>query len=76
MSDIVAAINAAKPEMAGKITFEPTEVANPATVDESALIGAIGATNWRPLNEGVRQTVEHLGAAAQAGKVDVERILA
>ncbi len=76
MSDIVAAINAAKPEMAGKITFEPTEVANPATVDESALIGAIGATDWRPLNEGVRQTIEHLGVAAQTGKVDVERILA
>jgi len=76
MSDIVAAINAAKPEMTGKITFESTDVASPATVDESALNAALGATQWRPLNEGVRQTVEHLGAAAKVGKVDVDRILA
>ena len=76
MSEIVAAINAAVPEMAGQITFEPTQTASPAEIDDSALNTALGQIEWRPLNEGVSQTVEHLRAAAKANKVDVDRVLA
>jgi nucleoside-diphosphate-sugar epimerase len=76
MSAIVAAIEAAAPEMAGRITFEPAELPNPAAVDSSALDAAIGPTGWVPLAEGVRRTIEHFRAAADAGRMDIERAIA
>jgi hypothetical protein len=76
MAEVVAAIEAAAPKIAGKITFEPTQLPNPAAVDSRALDAAIGATHWVPLVEGVQQTVEHFRAAAAAGRIDVERAIA
>jgi nucleoside-diphosphate-sugar epimerase len=76
MREIVTAIEAAKPEIAGKITFEPEGLSGPTEIDDSALNAALGPIRWRPLAEGVRQTIEHLAAAAQANKVDVDRVLA
>jgi nucleoside-diphosphate-sugar epimerase len=76
MSAIVAAIKVAAPEMAGKIAFEPTQLPNPEDVDSSALDAAIGPTNWIPLVEGVRRTIEHFRAAADAGRMDIERAIA
>jgi UDP-glucuronate 4-epimerase len=75
MADIVDAIVAAAPEMQRQITFEPQPLNTPASVDDSALESALGHTAWIPLAGGVRETVEHFRAAAQAGKVDVGRIL-
>jgi len=76
MAEVVAAIEAAAPEMAGKITFEPTQLPNPEAVDSRALDEALGVTHWIPLAEGVRQTVEHFRAAVAAGRIDVERAMA
>jgi nucleoside-diphosphate-sugar epimerase len=76
MAEIVAAIEAAAPEMAGKITFEPTQLPNPKEVDSGALDAALGATRWIPLAEGVRGSIEHFRAAIEAGRIDVERAIA
>jgi len=76
MAEVVAAIEAAAPDMAGKITFEATLLPNPASVDSRALDAAIGPTHWVALADGVRQTVEHFRAAAQAGRMNVERAIA
>ncbi len=76
MDEIVAAITAAVPDMAGKITFEPIQLATPTEIDESMLVRALGASNWRPLAEGVRQTIEHFRHASATGKVAVDEILA
>jgi UDP-glucuronate 4-epimerase len=76
MADIVAAIEAAAPQMSGKITFAPIQLPNPEDVDSSALDGALGPIHWAPLNEGVRRTIEHFQSAIGLGRVDVERAIA
>lgn len=76
MQEIVAAIDAAAPEMAGKISFDPQPIPVPAQIDESELVSALGPTRWRPLADGVRQTVEHFRQAHRQGRVAVEKILA
>lgn len=76
MGEIVAAIETAAPAMRGKITFEPTQLPNPTQVDDSAINEALGPLTWRPLPEGVAQTLDLFREAANAGKVDVDRILA
>jgi nucleoside-diphosphate-sugar epimerase len=76
MRKIVDMIEDIVPEMEGKITFPDSELSGPTAIDESALIAALGPISWRPMADGVRQTVEHLRAAAQVGKVDADRILA
>ncbi|CAN5817010.1 NAD-dependent epimerase/dehydratase [soil metagenome] len=76
MREMVAAIEDAAPAMRGKITFEPTQLPNPTEVDDSAINDALGTRHWRPLAEGVRQTIDTFQSAVAAGKVDVEKILA
>ncbi len=76
MREIVEMIEDIVPEMEGKITFPDTALSGPTSIDESALIAALGPIYWRPMADGVRQTIEHLRAATRAGKVDVDRILA
>ena len=76
MREIVDIIDEVVPEMEGKITFPDGELSGPSSIDESALQDALGPISWRPMADGVRQTIEHLRAAAQDGKVDVDRILA
>lgn len=56
MSEVVAAIEAAAP--GAQITFEPTSfAATPPGFDGTALEAALGGVEWRPLEEGVRETV-------------------
>ena len=76
MREIVDIIEEVVPEMEGKITFPDEALTGPTAIDESALTAALGPITWRPMAEGVRQTIEHLRTAAQAGKVDVDRVLA
>jgi UDP-glucuronate 4-epimerase len=76
MEEIVQAIVAAAPEMEGKITHSPAPITGPTRYDDSVLNATLGPIAWRPLDEGVRATVDHFRTAVQAGKVDVERILA
>ena len=75
MADVVAAITAAVPEMDGRITFEPAPLFTPEGVDGSALTELLGPIAWRPLADGVQQSIAHFRAAAGAGTLDVERAL-
>lgn len=75
MAEIVAAIEAAAPQSAGRITFEPQGLGMTPEVDDSALVNALGPTYWISLKEGVRQTIEQFRAALARGLVDVDRIL-
>ncbi len=76
MTEIIAAIEAAAPEMAGKITFAPAALSLPEQIDSQPLDDALGPTHWIPLPEGVRQTIEQFRAAVSAGKLNVERAIA
>lgn len=76
MGELVAAINAAAPPSTGQITYEALQLATPTAIDDSALNTTLGPIHWRPLTEGVQQTVEHLRRGVAAGKVNVEKILA
>lgn len=71
MPEVVAAIEAAAPEVTGQITFDDKPLPVSWGADESEAV--IGKTHWMPLADGVKATVEHFRAAIRAGKVDVER---
>jgi nucleoside-diphosphate-sugar epimerase len=63
MREVVAAIEAAAP--GARITFEEAPfAATPAGFDGAALEAALGPTSWRPLDEGVRETVARFGELA------------
>ena len=59
MAEVVAAIEAAAPAVAGKIRFEETGLPFPAQLEATALERAIGPLPRTPLADGVRQAVEH-----------------
>lgn len=59
MSEVVAAIDAAAPEMSGRITFEDVQLPFPEKMDSGGLEDVIGPIEWTPLEEGTRATIEH-----------------
>jgi nucleoside-diphosphate-sugar epimerase len=76
MAEIIQAIEAAAPDMAGKITFNPAPLALPEQIDGQPLEAVIGRIPWLPLAEGVRQTIAQFQSAAAVGRLNVERALA
>lgn len=76
MAQIVAAIEAAVPEMRGMISYATTPLPNPPSVDDRAFEQALGTLRWTPLVDGVRQTVDRFRAAIATGRLDAERALA
>lgn len=76
MAEVVAAIEAATPEMTGRITFATEPMPVPEAVDGAPLEELIGPVAWRPLAAGVRETMEHAQQAVAAGTLDVERAIA
>lgn len=75
VEEIVNAINAVAPEMSGQITYNPTPLPVSSNQEDMPLKTLLGTLNWRPLNEGVKQTVEHFKKAVAAGRIDVERAI-
>ncbi len=61
-SDIVAAIEAAVPAVAGSITFQDVQLPFPEEMDAGALEEVIGPIEWTSLEEGTRLTIEHYRA--------------
>ena len=57
--ECVAAIERAAPEVAGRITFDDEQLPFPNEFEAETLERALGPLRWRPLDEGVRDTVEH-----------------
>lgn len=76
ITEVIAAIDAAVPDMAGKITNLPAQLNLPPEIDQSALVERLGPISWIPLTEGVKKTIDVFREAAQQGKINYERILA
>jgi nucleoside-diphosphate-sugar epimerase len=64
MSQVVAAIEAAAPEAAGRITFVDAQLPFPAELESGGLEAAVGPLRLTPLADGVRETVERFRAVA------------
>ncbi|MDP9365801.1 MAG: NAD(P)-dependent oxidoreductase [Chloroflexota bacterium] len=75
MGEVVAAIEVTAPEVTGTIGFEPEPLPVPEGVEGRAVEAALGPLAWRPLTDGVRQTIEHFRSAAADGRLDVERAI-
>ena len=58
MAEVVAAIEAEAPEIAGRITYEETPLPFPAELDARALEEAIGPLPQPSLAEGIGETIE------------------
>ena len=76
MAEVVAAIEAAAPEMAGRITYEPAPLFTPEGVDGRPLEDLLGPIAWRPLVDGIGRTIADFRQAARSGRFDVERAIA
>jgi UDP-glucuronate 4-epimerase len=57
-SDVVSAIEAAAPEVAGRITFDDVQLPFPEEMEEGNLEDVVGPLEWTTLREGTRQTIE------------------
>jgi UDP-glucuronate 4-epimerase len=57
-SDVVAAIEAAAPEVAGRVTFKDVQLPFPEKMDDGGLEEVVGPIEWTPLAEGARRTIE------------------
>jgi len=57
-SDVVSAIEAAAPEVTGRITFDDVQLPFPEEMEEGDLEDVVGPIEWTPLREGTRQTIE------------------
>jgi UDP-glucuronate 4-epimerase len=57
-ADVVAAIEAAAPEVAGRVTFDDVQLPFPEEMDSVGLEDVVGPIDWTPLAEGTRRTIE------------------
>jgi UDP-glucuronate 4-epimerase len=64
--DCIAAIEQAAPEVKGRVTFDDEQLPFPAEFEAETLERALGPLSWRPLDEGVRDTIEHYRRVAAA----------
>ena len=69
MSDVVAAIEAAAPAAAGRITFDPTPLPLPEEFDDARLRSLLGSLPDTPLAAGVKATIEQFKQALQDGRL-------
>ena len=76
MADIVAAIEAVVPAVAGRVTYDKQAPSTVMDIDDRPLEAALGRVAWMPLTDGVRRTIAHFQWAIQRGTLDVERALA
>jgi nucleoside-diphosphate-sugar epimerase len=76
VAEVVAAIERAAPESAGTITFSEESLFTPDGVEGKAVEELLGPIAWRPLDQGVRDTIEAFRTAASAGRFDAERAIA
>jgi nucleoside-diphosphate-sugar epimerase len=75
MEEIIAAIEAAEPSAAGRITFAGPPLPFPEELDDAGLRAALGSPPHTPLATGVAQTISIFKAALAAGRIDAERAL-
>jgi UDP-glucuronate 4-epimerase len=58
MSEVVTAIEAAVPELTGRIRFEDVQLPFPEEMDAGGLEEIVGPIEWTPLDDGTRHTIE------------------
>ena len=73
MTEVVAAIEEAVPEVKGLITVAETALPLPSALDDSALMEAVLGVAWRPFAIGTEETVTAFRRLIASGAVDVER---
>jgi nucleoside-diphosphate-sugar epimerase len=74
--EVIAAIEHAAPEMAGRITFTDTALPFPDELDDAGLRALLPDPPETDLAAGVRATVEAFRALVAQGRIDVENALA
>lgn len=67
MEDVIAAIERARPQIAGSITFEEQSLPFPPDLDDSALVATVGSLPSTPLVDGVLETVEMFSGLVSRG---------
>jgi UDP-glucuronate 4-epimerase len=72
--DLVAAIEETEPVMRGRVDIGAAAIVGPIEVDEVALNAAVGPVSWRPIGEGVRDTIGTLKMAIQRGTLDADAV--
>jgi nucleoside-diphosphate-sugar epimerase len=76
VTDVVAAIERAAPESAGSITYNTEPLFTPDGVEGKAIAELLGSIAWRPLADGVSDTITAFRAAQRAGRFDADRAIA
>ena len=66
MTEVVAAIEAAAPEIAGKIAYDESQLPFPEALEAHALEQSIGALTQPSLSEGIGETIEFFRRAGSA----------
>jgi UDP-glucuronate 4-epimerase len=74
VNDLAAAIEDAEPAMRGRLTVGDATIVGPVEVDEAALAAALGPVRWRPISDGVRDTISTLRMAMEHGMLDAEAV--
>jgi UDP-glucuronate 4-epimerase len=75
VAEVIAAIETAVPESAGTLTANTEPLFTPDGVEGKAIEELLGPLTWRPLVDGVRDTIEVLRAAKAAGRLDADRAI-
>jgi nucleoside-diphosphate-sugar epimerase len=75
VADVVAAIERAAPESSGSISYNSEPLFTPDGVEGKAIEELLGPVPWRPLEAGVRDTIETFRAAAAANRFDADRAI-
>jgi nucleoside-diphosphate-sugar epimerase len=73
VADVIAAIERAAPERAGTITYNTESLFTPDGVEGKAVEELLGPISWRPLDDGVQDTIDVFRSAASAGRLDADR---
>ena len=76
VADVVSAIERAAPESAGTISHAQEPLFTPDGVEGKAIESLLGSITWRPLEQGVSDTIDAFRAAARAGRLDADRAIA
>lgn len=72
--DLVAAIEDTEPAMQGRVGIGDAAMIGPVEVDESLFSTAVAPVRWRPVSEGVRDTIRTLRMAVERGALDAEAV--
>lgn len=73
--EVIVSIERAVPESAGAITANAEPLFTPDGVKGRAVEELLGPLSWRPLDDGVRDTIDVLRAAHAAGRLDADRAI-